>query len=206
MRFNIQSKIFPNSIVFEETCKTWKANNETVVFTNGCFDIIHQGHIDSLLKSAKMGTKLIVGLNSDQSVLIQKGINRPVFDVNARATMLAALEFVDAVVIFNELTPANLIAQIIPDILVKGNEYALHEIVGHEIVLKHGGEVRTLDLVPDISTSLVIQRIKLLEDEVVKGRTIAMKRYPNRKWILASEDSYLFANSEASKELAKKVI
>ena len=98
MRFNIQSKIFPGYKAFHETYGTWKANKETVVFTNGCFDIIHQGHIDSLLKAAELGTKLIIGLNSDQSVFLLKGINRPVFDVNARAIMLAALGFVDAVI------------------------------------------------------------------------------------------------------------
>lgn len=197
MRFNIHSKIFSNYSQFETICKKWKSNDETIVFTNGCFDIIHQGHIDSLLKSAELGTKLIVGLNSDQSVLLQKGINRPVFDVKARATMLAALEFVDAVVVFNELTPADMIARIIPDVLVKGNEYAIHEIVGYEVVLKNGGEVKALDLVPDVSTSLVIQRIKMLEDEVVKGRTIAIKRYLNSK---------LKSDGEELKEVTKKVI
>jgi len=165
MRFNIQSKIFSGFNTFKGTFEKWKAENERIIFTNGCFDIIHQGHIDSLLKSAELGTKLIVGLNSDKSVFLLKGINRPVFNVNARATILAALEFVDAVVIFEEQTPEILISQIIPDVLVKGKDYALHEIVGHEFVLNHGGEVKTLELLPDISTSLVIQRIKLLEDE-----------------------------------------
>ncbi len=164
MRFNIQSKIFSNFNAFKGTFKKWKAENERIVFTNGCFDIIHQGHIDSLLKSAELGTKLIVGLNSDKSVFLLKGINRPVFNLNARATILAALEFVDAVVIFEEETPEILICQIVPDVLVKGKDYALHEIVGHEFVFNSGGEVITLELLPDISTSLVIQRIKLLED------------------------------------------
>lgn len=164
MKFNIEAKIFPDFSSFEPMLKQWKANQETIVFTNGCFDIIHHGHIDSLLKSAEMGTKLVVGLNSDSSVTLLKGLNRPVFDVNARAMMLAALGFVDAVVTFYEETPAELIAQIIPDILVKGKEYAIHEIAGHETVLAHGGKVETLDLVPDISTSLVISKIKLLDE------------------------------------------
>jgi D-beta-D-heptose 7-phosphate kinase/D-beta-D-heptose 1-phosphate adenosyltransferase len=163
MKFNIEAKIFPDFSSFESMLKQWKADKETIVFTNGCFDIIHHGHIDSLLKSAEMGTKLVVGLNSDNSVTLLKGRNRPVFDVKARAIMLAAMGFVDAVVTFSEETPSELIAQIIPDILVKGKEYAIHEIAGHETVLRHGGKVETLDLVPDISTSLVISRIKLLD-------------------------------------------
>ncbi|NOR74342.1 MAG: D-glycero-beta-D-manno-heptose 1-phosphate adenylyltransferase [Draconibacterium sp.] len=180
MRFNIQSKIFPVYKAFHKTYGKWKAKKETVVFTNGCFDIIHQGHIDSLLKAAELGTKLIIGLNSDESVFLLKGINRPVFDVRARATMLAALGFVDAVIIFNEETPASLIQQIIPDVLVKGKDYKIHEIVGHEIVLKNGGQVKTLDLVPDISTSKVIKRIKLLEEEVLIN---CFKRYELKKEI-----------------------
>jgi rfaE bifunctional protein nucleotidyltransferase chain/domain len=196
MRFNIQSKIFPGYKAFHETYGTWKANKETVVFTNGCFDIIHQGHIDSLLKAAELGTKLIIGLNSDQSVFLLKGINRPVFDVNARAIMLAALGFVDAVIIFEEETPASLIQQIIPDVLVKGKDYKIHEIVGHEIVLRNGGEVKTLDLVPDISTSWVIQRIKLLEDGMVKDWTSTLKIYHNRKLKSAGEESFIFPEKE----------
>lgn len=192
MRFNIQSKIFPDFDAFELVHNSWKSNNETIVFTNGCFDIIHQGHIDSILKSAEMGTKLIIGLNSDQSVFQLKGINRPVFNVKARAVMLAALEFVDAVIIFDEDTPVNLIARIIPDVLVKGKDYALHEIVGHEIVLEHGGKVETLDLVPDVSTSMVIQRIKLLENEHNNESTI-LKSSVYRKSNFRSKDSYVFA-------------
>lgn len=163
MKCKIQEKIFPDFETFEPILQKWKNDRETIVFTNGCFDIIHHGHIDSLIKSAEMGTKLIIGLNSDSSVTFLKGRNRPVFDVNARAIMLAAMGFVDAVIIFKEETPADLIEQILPDVLVKGKEYAIHEIAGHETVLKHGGRVETLDLVPDISTSLVISRIKLLD-------------------------------------------
>lgn len=202
MRFNIQSKIFPDFDEFKEVHNSWKSNNETIVFTNGCFDIIHQGHIDSILKSAEMGTKLIIGLNSDQSVFQLKGINRPVFNVKARAVMLAALEFVDAVIIFDEDTPANLIARIIPNVLVKGKDYALHEIVGHEIVLEHGGKVETLDLVPDISTSRVIQRIKLLENEhFIESSTIKSSVYKNSNF--RSNESYLFAEIEAMDKVIK---
>ena len=202
MRFNIQSKIFPDFDEFKGVHKSWKSNNETIVFTNGCFDIIHQGHIDSILKSAEMGTKLIIGLNSDQSVFQLKGINRPVFNAKARAVMLAALEFVDAVIIFDEDTPANLIARIIPDVLVKGKDYALHEIVGNKIVLENGGKVETLDLVPDVSTSMVIQRIKLLENEHT-NESSAFKSSVNKTLYSGSKESYVFAEIKGMDKVIK---
>ena len=106
MKFNISSKIFPDFKSFQKTLETWKSNNEKIVFTNGCFDIIHHGHVDSLIKSAELGTRLIVGLNSDQSVKILKGENRPILHEESRAMVLAAFGFVDAVIIFPEETPA----------------------------------------------------------------------------------------------------
>jgi len=163
MKFDINRKIFADFEAFESTLKQWRANGETIVFTNGCFDIIHHGHVDSLMKSSEYGTRLIVGLNSDESVRQLKGKGRPVLNVEARANMLAAFVFVDAVIIFGEETPAQLISQIIPDILLKGKEYELHEIAGHETVLQHGGIVETLDLVAGISTSELIDRIKNLD-------------------------------------------
>jgi D-beta-D-heptose 7-phosphate kinase/D-beta-D-heptose 1-phosphate adenosyltransferase len=163
MKINIDSKIFPDFNSFESTLKTWRGNNEKVVFTNGCFDIVHHGHVDSLIKSAEMGTKLIVGLNSDKSVEILKGRNRPILSVESRAIVLAAFSFVDAVIIFTEETPANLIAQIIPDVLAKGNQYKIHEIAGFDTVLAHGGKVVTIELVPGISTSDIIDKIKTLD-------------------------------------------
>lgn len=163
MNTNIQSKIFTSFEDFEPLFKTWKANGETIVFTNGCFDIIHHGHVDSLEKSAQFGTKLIVGLNSDKSVKLLKGFDRPVMDEHARTIILAAFGFVDAVIIFSEDTPAKLVAQIIPDVLVKGKQYEIHEIAGHDTVLKNGGKVITLDLVPGVSTSDIIQKIKSLK-------------------------------------------
>lgn len=162
MEFNINKKIFADFHSFEEILIKWKKDNETLVFTNGCFDLIHHGHVDSLLKSAILGTKLIVGLNSDESVEILKGENRPIVDEKGRATVLAAFEFVDAVVIFNEETPAELIAKIIPQVLVKGKQYEIHEIAGHDTVLENGGKVITLELVPGISTSDIIQKVKNL--------------------------------------------
>ncbi len=164
MKTNIHSKIFPDFQSFEKTLNKWKSKNETLVFTNGCFDIIHHGHVDSLIKSAELGTKLIVGLNSDESVQLLKGENRPIMDEHARATVLAAFSFVDAVIVFPEETPAELIAKIIPNILVKGKQYEIHEIAGHDIVLNNGGKVITLELIPGISTSDLIHKIKKLCD------------------------------------------
>jgi len=163
MKFDICSKIFTDYQSFEPVLKKWRSAGETIVFTNGCFDIIHHGHVDSLLKSADYGTRLVVGLNSDESVRILKGEGHPVLDVNARAKMMAAFVFVDAIIVFSEETPADLIARIIPDVLVKGKEYELAEIAGHETVLQHGGKVERLDLVPGISTSEMIRRIKMLD-------------------------------------------
>lgn len=163
MTDNISSKIYSNYKAFKSVLKSWKDNNETIVFTNGCFDIIHHGHVDSLIKSAELGTKLIVGLNADSSVTLIKGKKRPIFSEEARAFILAAYSFVDAVIIFKHETPAKLIAKIIPDVLAKGEEYEIHEIAGHDTVLQNGGKVITLKLVSDISTSDIISRIKALD-------------------------------------------
>jgi D-beta-D-heptose 7-phosphate kinase/D-beta-D-heptose 1-phosphate adenosyltransferase len=160
---DIYSKIFDDYKTFEPLLKEWKAGKERIVFTNGCFDIIHHGHVDSLTRAAHMGTKLIVGLNSDSSVELLKGKGRPIFDERSRATILAAFGFVDAVVIFPEETPAMLVAHIIPDVLVKGKQYAIHEIAGHDTVLENGGEVETLELIAGVSTSEIIKKIKNLD-------------------------------------------
>jgi D-beta-D-heptose 7-phosphate kinase/D-beta-D-heptose 1-phosphate adenosyltransferase len=157
-----KSKIFRNFESLYPLLEIWKGSNNTIVFTNGCFDIIHHGHVDSLQKSATFGTRLIVGLNSDESVKMLKGENRPIVDEESRAAVLAAFECVDAVIIFNEETPAEIIAKIIPDVLVKGAQYEIHEIAGHDTVLNNGGRVETLELVEGISTSDIIERIKKL--------------------------------------------
>lgn len=157
-----KSKIFRDFESFNPLLSIWKGSNNTIVFTNGCFDLIHNGHIDSLQKSAALGTKLIVGLNSDVSVKILKGNNRPILNEQARAEILAAFECVDAVILFNEETPAEIIAEIIPDVLVKGAQYEIHEIAGHDTVLNNGGKVETLELTEGISTSEIIDRIKKL--------------------------------------------
>lgn len=162
MNFKTKSKIFRDFESLYPILEIWKGSNNTIVFTNGCFDLIHHGHVDSLQKSAAFGTRLIVGLNSDRSVKQLKGEHRPILDEQARATVLAAFECVDAVIVFDEETPAEIIAKIIPDVLVKGAQYEIHEIAGHDTVLNNGGTVETLELVEGISTSDIIEKIKKL--------------------------------------------
>jgi rfaE bifunctional protein nucleotidyltransferase chain/domain len=138
----------------------WRFQNKKIVFTNGCFDIIHAGHIDYLSKARDLGNILFIGLNTDDSVRRLKGENRPVNDENARAIILAALQFVDAVVLFDEDTPYNLIKTVQPDILVKGSDYKPEDIVGADIVLAKGGEIKTIDFLDGYSTSRIIDRIR----------------------------------------------
>lgn len=138
----------------------WKSQNEQVVFTNGCFDILHLGHVDYLEKAKNTGSKMIVGVNSDASVRTLKGPERPVNTEYARARILAALEFVDMVIIFGEETPFELISDLLPDILVKGDDYTLDTIVGAKEVIAHGGSVQTIPLVPSYSTTGIIQKLK----------------------------------------------
>ncbi len=156
----LTAKIYPSCDAFFNTLKMWKTSNQKLVFTNGCFDLLHRGHIDSLLKSAALGDKLIVGLNTDRSVKQLKGSKRPLMDEEARALMLAALQMVDAVILFDEETPYDLIKFVQPDVLVKGNEYAIEEIAGYDIVLARGGTVETIELTKGYSTSALIQQIK----------------------------------------------
>jgi len=134
--------------------------HKKIVFTNGCFDLVHLGHIDYLEKSKALGDILVVGLNSDKSINRIKGEHRPIIDEVSRARLLAALQFVDYVVLFDEDTPIELIKSIKPDILAKGNDYDISNIVGAEIVLSNGGKVKTIDLVPGYSTSRLIEIIK----------------------------------------------
>ncbi|WP_255517991.1 D-glycero-beta-D-manno-heptose 1-phosphate adenylyltransferase [Fulvivirga sp. M361] len=140
----------------------WQGAGQKVVFSNGCFDILHLGHIDYLEKARNLGDRLVVGLNTDQSVRKLKGEERPVTDEISRARMLAALEFVDMVVHFSDDTPYSLIKELKPDILVKGDDYLAENIVGADIVISNGGEVKTVSLVPGYSTSGIINKIKNL--------------------------------------------
>ncbi len=143
--------------------KTWKERQELVVFTNGCFDLVHLGHVDYLEKARNKGDRLVVGVNTDTSVSRLKGLERPVQDEYARARILAAFEFVDAVILFEEDTPLSLIQAVQPDILTKGSDYTVETIVGADFVLKGGGKVETLDLVEGYSTSQIIERVKKSE-------------------------------------------
>lgn len=140
--------------------KGWKSEGEKVVFTNGVFDLLHIGHITYMAKAAELGDKLIIGLNADSSVKRIKGEDRPVNDQNSRALLLAALFFVDAVVVFEEDTPHQLISTLLPDILVKGADYAIESIVGGKEVIANGGEVKTIEFVEGYSSTNIIRRIK----------------------------------------------
>ena len=146
------------------SAKSWideqKANGQTVVFTNGCFDILHLGHIDYLEKAKSLGDALIIGLNDDDSVSRLKGPERPVNNQYARARMLAALHFVDAVCVFEEDTPGELIDNLLPNVLVKGGDYTIDTIVGAETVINNGGEVKTIELVDGFSTTGIIEKLK----------------------------------------------
>ena len=133
---------------------------EVVVFTNGCFDIIHPGHIDLLRRARDLGTKLIVGINSDQSVKTIKGQEKPFLDQVARAEVLKSIRFVDEVFVFGETTPEKLIKKIKPDVLVKGGDWKIDEIIGADYVLKRGGKVFSLPLKGDYSSSGIIKKIK----------------------------------------------
>lgn len=151
-------------IVSRETASAlvafWKEAGDKIVFTNGCFDIIHFGHVRYLERAKALGNRLIVGLNSDQSVKRLKGHERPVNDEQARAVVLASLRFSDAVVIFEEDTPLELIKTLKPDVLVKGGDYEIENIIGADFVLESGGKVEIIDFVEGYSSSKIIQKLK----------------------------------------------
>lgn len=142
------------------TLKKWRSSKLKIVFTNGCFDILHRGHVEYLNKAKSFGDKLIIGLNSDTSVKKLKGKNRPFTNENDRAYIIANLKAVDAVVIFEEDTPFLIIKKIKPDILVKGGDYKIDEIVGKDIVEKNGGKVITVPYINGKSTTNLLNKIK----------------------------------------------
>ena len=144
----------------QKIVKQWSQNSETMVFTNGCFDIVHRGHIDYLSKAKDKGSKLILGLNTDASVQRLKGPQRPVVDEQSRAILMASLQFIDLVVFFDEDTPYELIKALQPDILVKGSDYNAEDIVGYDILMAKGGKVETIDFVPGFSTTSIVKKIK----------------------------------------------
>ena len=156
----IVNKVFMDYRRFEPLLASWKQKGHRVVFTNGCFDLLHRGHVEYLAKAAEKGDRLVIGLNSDSSVKRLKGEGRPLTDVWSRAVILASLLFVDAVVVFDEDTPSAIIGMIRPDFLVKGNDYGIDEIAGSDFVLSYGGKVETVELLTGYSTSMLIGKIK----------------------------------------------
>lgn len=140
--------------------KSWKAAGEKIVFTNGVFDLLHAGHITYLSEAADLGNKLIIGLNSDLSVQRIKGPSRPVNNDSTRSLMLAAMFFIDAVVFFGEDTPINVINAVLPDVLVKGGDYTVENIVGAKETISDGGEVKVLTFLPGYSSTAIIEKIK----------------------------------------------
>lgn len=157
---HIPEKIMaPNKL--QSWVKQWKMQNQRIVFTNGVFDLLHLGHVDYLMKAADLGNRLIIGLNSDASVkMLNKGSNRPIQGEDSRAMILAAMQFVSAVCIFEEENPAELIKQVSPDVLVKGGDYRIEEIAGSDFVLANGGEVIAIPLVEGHSTTSIERRIR----------------------------------------------
>lgn len=153
------NKIIDSSDLMERV-GDWKKSGRKLVFTNGCFDILHLGHIEYLEQAKALGDILLIGVNSDASVRRIKGPERPINVEYARMRMLSALAFVDGVVLFDEDTPLHLISRVLPDILVKGNDYNVSNIVGAEIVLKAGGKVETIDLVEGFSTTDIINKAR----------------------------------------------
>ena len=137
-----------------------KAERKKIVFTNGCFDLLHVGHVRYLAQAKKLGDFLIIGLNSDSSVKELKGEDRPINSFEDRATLLSAIESVDSVIMFEEQTPENLIKDIVPDILVKGGDYNIEDIVGYQTVMQNGGQVKTLSFYDGYSSTNYINKIK----------------------------------------------
>ena len=158
MKNLIYSKILNPAIIdaFLEKCKS---NNQSIVFTNGCFDILHRGHVEYLATAAGLGDILFLGLNTDASVRKLKGPNRPINDEQARAVVLASLQAVGAVMLFDEDTPYELIKKVQPDVLVKGADYKPEDIVGYDIVKAKGGKVTTIEFVEGFSTTKIIEKM-----------------------------------------------
>ena len=155
----LQSKIIQQSDI-KEIVDQWKSQNNSLVFTNGCFDLLHRGHVDYLSRAAALGDRLIIGLNTDRSVKSLKGTSRPFQDEKTRAMILASLFFTDAIVLFDTDTPYQLIQLISPDILVKGDDYQPEKIVGYDVVTQSGGMVKTIPFIEGFSTTLLVERIK----------------------------------------------
>lgn len=156
----INSKVYADAQEAKPDIDKWKAFNDKVVFTNGCFDILHLGHIDYLAKAADLGDRLVIGLNSDASVALLKGENRPIIDQKTRALKLASLVFVDAVVLFTEDTPLDAITTLQPNVLVKGGDYTVDAIVGAKEVTEKGGDVVVIPFLEGHSTTAIVKKIQ----------------------------------------------
>jgi rfaE bifunctional protein nucleotidyltransferase chain/domain len=156
----IKEKIYQSHQHIKDQIAIWKASGKKIVFTNGCFDLAHVGHVLYLENAAQLGDILIVGLNSDDSVRRLKGPTRPINDILNRSHVLAALASVDAVIVFEEDTPYDIIKTIMPDILVKGGDWKPDQIVGSDLVLEHGGQVLSLNFVDGYSTTQIEAKIK----------------------------------------------
>lgn len=156
---SIQEKIITADELLKKIAQ-WRVLNKKVAFTNGCFDILHPGHIASLLEAAQHGDYLVIGLNSDASVKRLKGLERPLNSQESRALVLAALAMVDAVVVFEEDTPLELIRKLMPDVLVKGGDYTVEQIAGAKEVIANGGKVVINPIVEGFSTTNIIEKFK----------------------------------------------
>ena len=155
----IKSKIY-NWNTIQDQILIWKSENKKIVFTNGCFDILHLGHVEYLSKAADLGDILVVGVNSDNSPYwLTKGPNRPINNQDTRSIILSSLMFVDGVILFSDDTPLNLITLILPDVLVKGKDYKAENIVGYDAVKINGGEIKTIELTEGYSTTNIIGRL-----------------------------------------------
>jgi rfaE bifunctional protein nucleotidyltransferase chain/domain len=160
MQINYHKKILRTG--YSKVFRDLKLKGKKLVFTNGCFDILHKGHIKTLSEAKKTGDILVVGINDDASVNRLKGPERPIIPLDSRMAVLASLEFVDYVIPFSEDTPIEVIKAVRPDVLIKGGDYREEEIVGRELVVRLGGFVRIVELLPGFSTSDIIERIKKL--------------------------------------------
>jgi len=155
----IQQKIYTLPQLLKKL-HLWRFKEQKIVFANGCFDLLHWGHLQMLTQTADLGDKLIIGLNSDQSVKGLKGTTRPIQDEQTRASILAAFSFVDALIIFDTSTPYDLISEILPDVLVKGGDYQKKEIEGGSLVEQNGGEVVLIPYTKEFSTTKIIHTIQ----------------------------------------------
>ena len=155
----LQSKIYTLDQLIDEVIN-WKDQNKKIVFTNGCFDLIHLGHVEVLARSSDLGDKLIVAINSDESIAKIKGTNRPIIEEESRVKQIAALDFVDAVILFQQDTPIKIISSITPNVITKGGDYKTSDVVGHEIIQGNNGEVAIIPLTQGYSTTSILDRIK----------------------------------------------